>query len=97
MKKKKNFYIYIFIALIIIIIIFYLLAYFSVSKKINNHNEFIRPDKELYFEISSSIESYFKKVNPLDKAGSFDIQGPGSFFIRRITLTTYLIYQHRGY
>lgn len=30
------------------------------------------------------IKSYFKKVNPLDKAGAFDIQGPGSFFIRRI-------------
>jgi septum formation protein len=30
------------------------------------------------------IMSYFKKVSPLDKAGSFDIQGPGAFFIRRI-------------
>ncbi|MEJ2745438.1 MAG: Maf family protein [bacterium] len=30
------------------------------------------------------IMSYFKKVSPLDKAGSFDVQGPGAFFIRRI-------------
>ncbi|MDI6758721.1 MAG: Maf and M48 domain-containing protein [Candidatus Omnitrophota bacterium] len=30
------------------------------------------------------IDSYFAKVSPLDKAGSFDIQGRGSFFIRRI-------------
>jgi len=30
------------------------------------------------------IDNYFKKVSPLDKAGSFDIQGRGAFFIRRI-------------
>jgi len=30
------------------------------------------------------IRSYFKKVSPLDKAGAFDIQGPGSIFIDRI-------------
>ncbi|MEW6101379.1 MAG: Maf family nucleotide pyrophosphatase [Candidatus Omnitrophota bacterium] len=30
------------------------------------------------------IQSYFKKVSPLDKAGSFDIQGKGAFFIRRV-------------
>ncbi|MFZ2938179.1 MAG: nucleoside triphosphate pyrophosphatase, partial [Candidatus Omnitrophota bacterium] len=30
------------------------------------------------------IENYFSKVSPLDKAGSFDIQGRGAFFIRRI-------------
>ena len=30
------------------------------------------------------IDSYFKQVSPLDKAGSFDIQGRGAFFIRRI-------------
>ena len=30
------------------------------------------------------IKSYFKKVSPLDKAGAFDIQGPGSIFIDRI-------------
>jgi len=30
------------------------------------------------------IGSYFDMVSPLDKAGSFDIQGRGAFFIRRI-------------
>ncbi len=30
------------------------------------------------------IDSYFAKVSPLDKAGSFDIQGRGAFFVRRI-------------
>ena len=30
------------------------------------------------------IRSYFKKVSPLDKAGSFDIQGMGGIFIDRI-------------
>jgi septum formation protein len=30
------------------------------------------------------IENYFSLVSPLDKAGSFDIQGKGAFFIRRI-------------
>jgi MAF protein len=30
------------------------------------------------------INNYFKEVSPLDKAGSFDIQGKGAFFIRRI-------------
>ncbi len=30
------------------------------------------------------IKAYFAKVSPLDKAGSFDIQGRGAFFIRRI-------------
>ncbi len=30
------------------------------------------------------IKSYFSKVSPLDKAGSFDIQGRGALFVRRI-------------
>ncbi len=30
------------------------------------------------------INNYFAGVSPLDKAGSFDIQGRGAFFIRRI-------------
>jgi len=33
---------------------------------------------------AKEINSYFAKVSPLDKAGSFDIQGKGAFFIRRI-------------
>ena len=30
------------------------------------------------------ISRYFRRVTPLDKAGGFDIQGRGAFFIRRI-------------
>ncbi|RKY30846.1 MAG: septum formation protein Maf [Candidatus Omnitrophota bacterium] len=30
------------------------------------------------------IRNYFARTSPLDKAGSFDIQGKGAFFIRRI-------------
>ncbi len=30
------------------------------------------------------ISRYFARVSPLDKAGSFDIQGSGAFFIRRV-------------
>ncbi len=32
----------------------------------------------------AQISRYFKKVSPLDKAGGFDIQGPGGVFIRHI-------------
>jgi septum formation protein len=30
------------------------------------------------------ISNYFKQVSPLDKAGGFDIQGKGAFFIKKI-------------
>ena len=30
------------------------------------------------------IKKYFKKISPFEKAGSFDVQGPGSIFIDRI-------------
>jgi len=30
------------------------------------------------------ISGYFKRVSPVDKAGSFDIQGKGALFVRRI-------------
>ena len=38
----------------------------------------------MYRLTDSQIRNYFKKVSPLDKAGSFDIQGLGSVFIDRI-------------
>jgi len=34
--------------------------------------------------IDEEIDAYFKEVSPLDKAGSFDIQGKGALFVRRI-------------
>ncbi len=33
---------------------------------------------------SGQIDDYFRQVSPLDKAGSFDIQGKGAFFIKKI-------------
>ncbi len=33
---------------------------------------------------SRQIDDYFRQVSPLDKAGSFDIQGKGAFFIKKI-------------
>jgi septum formation protein len=38
----------------------------------------------MYKLTDSEINRYFKKVSPLDKAGSFDIQGIGGIFIDRI-------------
>jgi MAF protein len=32
----------------------------------------------------AEISRYFRQVSPLDKAGSFDIQGKGAFFIKRV-------------
>ncbi len=38
----------------------------------------------MYKLTDKEITGYFKKVSPLDKAGSFDIQGLGGLFIDRI-------------
>lgn len=38
----------------------------------------------MYRLSGKQIKNYFRRVNPLDKAGSFDIQGFGSVFIDRI-------------
>ena len=38
----------------------------------------------MYPLTARQIKSYFRKVSPLDKAGSFDIQGLGGLFIDRI-------------
>ncbi len=38
----------------------------------------------MYKLSDKDIRNYFKKVSPLDKAGSFDIQGMGGIFIDRI-------------
>lgn len=38
----------------------------------------------MYRLTDSEIRNYFKRVSPLDKAGSFDIQGFGGIFIERI-------------
>ena len=38
----------------------------------------------MYPLTDKQITHYFKKISPFDKAGSFDVQGPGSIFIDRI-------------
>ena len=38
----------------------------------------------IYHLSDKQIRDYFKRVSPLDKAGSFDVQGWGSIFIDRI-------------
>ncbi|MDD3905123.1 MAG: Maf family protein [Candidatus Omnitrophica bacterium] len=38
----------------------------------------------MYPLTDTQIMSYFKKISPFEKAGSFDVQGPGSIFIDRI-------------
>lgn len=38
----------------------------------------------MYPLTDKQIGHYFKKISPFDKAGSFDVQGPGSIFIDRI-------------
>ncbi len=38
----------------------------------------------MYPLTDKQIKHYFTKISPFDKAGSFDVQGPGSIFIDRI-------------
>lgn len=38
----------------------------------------------MYPLTDKQIKKYFTKISPFDKAGSFDVQGPGSVFIDRI-------------
>ena len=47
-------------------------------------SDFERTKIYMYRLTDKQIRNYFKKVSPLDKAGSFDIQGLGSIFIDRI-------------
>jgi septum formation protein len=54
---------------------------------IDNNKRYTAFDKTkvyMYHLSDKQIKNYFKRVSPLDKAGSFDIQGFGSVFIDRI-------------
>lgn len=54
---------------------------------IDNDKIFTTYDKTkiyMYRLSDEQIKNYFKRVSPLDKAGSFDIQGFGGIFIDRI-------------
>ena len=48
------------------------------------YRSFDRTKVYMYHLSEREIKNYFKRVSPLDKAGSFDIQGFGSVFIDRI-------------
>ena len=54
---------------------------------INNNKTLTAYEKTkvyMYHLSEEQIKNYFRRVSPLDKAGSFDIQGLGSIFIDRI-------------
>jgi len=48
------------------------------------YSSFDKTKVYMYRLSEREIKNYFKRVSPLDKAGSFDIQGFGSVFIDRI-------------
>jgi septum formation protein len=48
------------------------------------YTAFDRTKVYMYHLSEREIKNYFKRVSPLDKAGSFDIQGFGGVFIDRI-------------
>ncbi|MDP3791674.1 MAG: nucleoside triphosphate pyrophosphatase [Candidatus Omnitrophota bacterium] len=52
------------------------------GKKI--YTDFDKTKVYMYHLSDKQIKNYFNRVSPLDKAGSFDIQGFGSVFIDRI-------------
>lgn len=48
------------------------------------YTDFEKTKVYIYRLDDRQIRSYFRKISPFDKAGSFDVQGPGSIFIDRI-------------
>ncbi len=48
------------------------------------HTDYEKTKIYMYHLTDTQIRNYFKRVSPMDKAGSFDIQGLGSIFIDRI-------------
>lgn len=52
--------------------------------KDKTYTSFDRTKVYMYHLSDKQIRSYFRRVSPLDKAGSFDIQGFGGVFIDRI-------------
>ncbi|MCX5665920.1 MAG: Maf family protein [Candidatus Omnitrophica bacterium] len=59
------------------------IAVIDVDKN-KKYRSFDRTKVYMYHLTDREIKNYFKRVSPLDKAGSFDIQGFGSVFIDRI-------------
>ncbi|MDP2912819.1 MAG: nucleoside triphosphate pyrophosphatase [Candidatus Omnitrophota bacterium] len=48
------------------------------------HTAYEKTKVYMYPLSDGQIKKYFRKISPFDKAGSFDVQGPGSVFIDRI-------------
>lgn len=48
------------------------------------YTDYERTKVYMYPLTDKQIGRYFKKISPFGKAGSFDVQGPGSIFIDRI-------------
>ena len=48
------------------------------------YTEYEKTKVYMYSLTDKQREHYFRKISPFDKAGSFDVQGPGSIFIDRI-------------
>jgi septum formation protein len=59
------------------------IAVIDIDKN-KRYTSFDRTKVYMYHLTEREIKNYFKRVSPLDKAGSFDIQGFGSVFIDRI-------------
>ena len=59
------------------------IAVIDIDKN-KRYTSFDRTKVYMYHLTEREIRNYFKRVSPLDKAGSFDIQGFGSVFIDRI-------------
>ncbi len=59
------------------------IAVIDIDKN-KRYTSFDRTKVYMYRLTAREIKNYFKRVSPLDKAGSFDIQGFGSVFIDRI-------------
>lgn len=50
----------------------------------NVYTDYEKTKVYMYPLTDKQIGHYFTKISPFDKAGSFDVQGPGSIFIDRI-------------
>ena len=59
------------------------LAVIDIDKK-KVYTDYEKTKVYMYPLTDKQIKKYFRKISPFDKAGSFDVQGPGSIFIDRI-------------
>ena len=60
------------------------LAVIDIDNRSKMWTDYEKTKVYMYPLTDGQIKNYFKKISPFDKAGSFDVQGPGSVFIDRI-------------